>query len=348
MCDKGEDTILYYPTIQIEDGVWLRNAILYWDKVSSIVPGFNYSQTNSIEVEYLRNAGLYVPIFPAEMCGYEEIYREFCKVVKKNLGEHRKASNRNNRQMQIHMDKMNISNKKLVHIEKTPNDIIDYLLDEGIARKNCDGPWIDMNELDANIYMATLARYLAKIHKNVEIGTDKSRKFLYPYNRIRSKSVIDKQIYLNIAIQEALPVPNLNIPLDYLIDFKRQHREQLRCFKKRVDEFQWSLRKCENFEEFQERINDFQNEIARDLQEIDEVMNSNGIRKAKKALKILVPLGMELGGSILESRGIISAMEAKMANVAANLGVHFFCTEKEPQIDENKAYLFYGRKNGIM
>ncbi len=35
-------TILYYPKINIHDGSWLRNAILYWDEVSSIVPYENY------------------------------------------------------------------------------------------------------------------------------------------------------------------------------------------------------------------------------------------------------------------------------------------------------------------
>ena len=35
-------TILYYPTIDIQDGAWLRNAILYWDEVSSIVPYEGY------------------------------------------------------------------------------------------------------------------------------------------------------------------------------------------------------------------------------------------------------------------------------------------------------------------
>lgn len=29
-----ENKILYYPTIKIEDGVWLRNALLYWNKYS--------------------------------------------------------------------------------------------------------------------------------------------------------------------------------------------------------------------------------------------------------------------------------------------------------------------------
>ena len=65
-----------------------------------------------------------------------------------------------------------MSEKDRVHIDKTPSIILDYLLDEGIAKRNCDGPWIDMNEYDSNVYMATLARYLAKAHGNAEIGTD--------------------------------------------------------------------------------------------------------------------------------------------------------------------------------
>jgi hypothetical protein len=30
--------ILYYPTITLPPGGWLRQAILYWDQVGSIVP----------------------------------------------------------------------------------------------------------------------------------------------------------------------------------------------------------------------------------------------------------------------------------------------------------------------
>jgi len=31
-------SVLYYPTITIPPGSWLRNAVLYWDSVGSIVP----------------------------------------------------------------------------------------------------------------------------------------------------------------------------------------------------------------------------------------------------------------------------------------------------------------------
>ena len=53
-----EKTILYYPTIKIRDGHWLRNAILYWDKVASVVPGDGFRESNSLEIEYLRSTGI--------------------------------------------------------------------------------------------------------------------------------------------------------------------------------------------------------------------------------------------------------------------------------------------------
>lgn len=225
---REENTILYYPTIKIEDGVWLRNALLYWDKVSSIVPGSNYSDSNSAEVEYLWNAGLYEPIYPIEMQSDEDLCKEFCKKVKKNIKRHKNYSKTYSK---IHIDKMKMSNVDMIHIEKTPSSILDYLLDEGIAKRNCDGPWINMNEHDANVYMATLAKYLAKIHGNVEIGTDSNRKFLYPFISEKSKKKMDRQIYLNIAMQEILPVPNLDSSLEDIIDFKNQYKTNLSALR---------------------------------------------------------------------------------------------------------------------
>jgi hypothetical protein len=36
--DNPGRTILYYPTIDIPTGTWLRQALIYWDQVGSIVP----------------------------------------------------------------------------------------------------------------------------------------------------------------------------------------------------------------------------------------------------------------------------------------------------------------------
>ena len=342
---REENTILYYPTIKIEDGVWLRNALLYWDKVSSIVPGSNYNDTNSAEVEYLWNAGLYEPIYPIEMQRDEDLCKEFCKKVKKNIKRHKNYSKTYSK---IHIDKMKMSNTDMIHIEKTPSSILDYLLDEGIAKRNCDGPWINMNECDANVYMATLARYLAKIHGNVEIGTDSRRKFLYPYIPEKSKKKMDRQIYLNIAMQDILPVPNLDSPLEDIIDFKNQYKKELKCFKNRIDQFQGNLEECKNIKQLQERIQILQLEIESDLKEIDELMSESGMRRTKKALRTLVPVGLEAGIAMLGLEEIMSPIQTIIANAAVGLGAQLFCTEKELQLAEDKAYLFYARQNEMI
>lgn len=329
---REENTILYYPTIKIEDGVWLRNALLYWDKVSSIVPGSNYNDANSAEVEYLWDVGLYEPIYPIEMQSDEDLCKEFCKKVKKNIKRHKNYSKTYSK----------------IHIEKTPSSILDYLLDEGIAKRNCDGPWINMNERDANVYMATLARYLAKIHGNVEIGTDNCRKFLYPYIPEKSKKKMDRQIYLNIAMQDILPVPNLDSPLEDIIDFKKQYKNELKCFKNRIDQFQGDLEECKNVKQLQERIQILQLEIESDLKEIDKLMSGSGMRKTKKALRTLVPIGLEAGIAMLGLEEIMSPMQTIIANAAVGLGAQLFCTEKELQLAEDKAYLFYARQNEMI
>lgn len=59
-------SILYYPTIDIRDGTWLRNALLYWDSISSIVPYENY-EALSPELLYLEHCNVYRPVFPQEL-----------------------------------------------------------------------------------------------------------------------------------------------------------------------------------------------------------------------------------------------------------------------------------------
>ena len=59
-------SILYYPSMDIKDGIWLRNAMLYWDKIHSIVPN-QFDADYSPEVQALEERGLYSSITPDEL-----------------------------------------------------------------------------------------------------------------------------------------------------------------------------------------------------------------------------------------------------------------------------------------
>lgn len=345
MTTSEEKTMLYYPTIKIEDGIWLRNAILYWDKVSSIVPGLNFDEFNSIEIEYLRDVGIYEPIYPFELQQENGLCESFCIQVKKNL-KHRRKMKINGQNTRLYEDKLNIVD--MVHIDKTPEPILDYLLDKGIAQKNCDGTWIDMNTEDADIYMATLAKYLAKVHGNTEIGTDNCMKFYYPYSGGKGKKDIEKQVYLDVALQKILPVPNMDIPLSDIIDFKMRYERELRCFRRRIEAFQWDLKHCRDVEDIQDTTRMLQRQMDYDLQEIEELMSSSGIRRTKKTMRTLIPIGVATGIGLLAESAGIPAMGSALLGDIAGATASLFCANDDLQIEDKSAYLFYARENGFI
>ena len=336
---NNEKTLLYYPTIRIEDGIWLRNAILYWDKVSSIVPGMNFEEENTAEIEYLRREGIYEPIYPFELGENRQLCGIFCQQVKENIKSRRHLASCRRR---IHEEKLQMVD--MVHIDKTPQSILDYLLDEGIAQRNCDGVWINMNTTDADIYMATLARFLAYVHGNTEIGTDKRRNFLYPYSRKNVNSLEQSDIYLNIALQEILPVPNMDIPLENIIYFKKEHQRELRSFMYQIEDFQYVLKHCENVEEIKEQTLRFRRHIDENLDEIEELMKKQKIQGARKALQLLIPVGGQIIATSMELPVLYSAIITGIAEVTVN----FISHHAGEMNNENSAYLFHARKNEII
>ena len=349
-------TILYYPTIKIEDGPWLRNAIMYWDKISSIVPGVNYEEPNSIEVEYLRTAEIYEPIYPYELYGNQELCEEFCEQVKLNIEYQCRIRKpfHNVRDTSVHNDKMSmqsmvhVDKMDMVNINKTPSPILDYLLERGIATRNCDGAWVNMNSRDADVYMATLAKYLAKVHGNTEIGTDNVYKFYYPYSRKRYAHALEKQMYLDVALQEILPVPSMEVPIEVIIDFKNQYAKPLKKFRRRIEDYQWDLKRCECLEEIQERTLTFQRRIDEDIEEVEELMDEQQISRKRNAIQTLIPSIVETGFEILGARGVISPTETIMANKMIKIVTSMFYRREAVALNETNSYLFYARKEDLI
>lgn len=350
---EEKKSILYYPNIKIEDGYWLRNAILYWDEVASIVPGTNYDEVNSIEVEALRSAGIYKPVYPVELHNDEELCMRFCEEVSKNLRYRRKRRHAGggefsqNEYSRVHVEKMSMDMGSMVHIDKAPGTVLDMLIDEGVALRNCDGPWINMRTQDAEVYMSVLAKYLAATHNDMDIGTDKINKFFYPYRGNLSKATDNKQAYLDIALQEILPMPAMDIPLYDIIEFKNEHVKQLKCFRQRIEDFQWKLKHCTSRDEVYELTARFQSEIADEVDEIDELICTRDMRTFKKTLRTLIPLAVTTGAELLALKGEISQESAIGIGAVANL-MTLFGRENEEKYNEKNSFLFAARDNGII
>ena len=149
-------SILYYPTIDIQDGAWLRSALLYWDNVSSIVPYTDYADL-SPELLYLEHCGIYKPVFPRDLFA-SEYADDFTHTVIARIERRKRKRTRMSSIEEIHRKKIYAPRLyESIHYKKITSALYTYLLDNGLLRHSEDEDWIEMEAQAASIYMRTLA-----------------------------------------------------------------------------------------------------------------------------------------------------------------------------------------------
>ena len=342
-----EKTILYYPTIKIEDGMWLRNALLYWDNVASIVPNEEYEEQNSIEVEYLKSAGIYKPVYPQELLDNLRANDAFCKQIKSYIRTYNLIKN-NKYDIKQPVPTMMISRSKM------NADLYEHMLKNEIAIEANGEEWLAMDKRFARRYMSILARYLSSLHEDMEIGTDIESVFLNPYAHSFSSAKcsyqdVEEKMYLDMVLQNVLPVPNMDVSLQDVIDFKMEHQDKLRCFRRRLEKFQFDLQLCKNTEQISTRVCMFQREIDEDLQEIEELMKSRKIFQRRSAFRTCFSCALDVGISYLEKKKIVEF--PIVINVLRHIGSIFpesFINKEEIPIKDDSAYLFYASEWGMI
>lgn len=255
--------ILYYPTIDIQDGVWLRNAVLYWDAISSIVPFEEYDYF-SPEINYLRDEGIYYPSFPQDLfqSSYAHDFTEaFIRRLKyytcgKSYGrKNEKANNKGRRKAtdlhthaRIHKQKIHApAFKELVHALKVPPELHDILDDERyITDYGFDG-WMELDSRIAKIYMRTLAEYTVKAStQEMVIGSDQysSRQELY----FRSFPGANQRCY-SLSLNSCFPQPAMDVGIEDLLRFKEMRAQELQHFRLQLRELENDLARCQTIEE---------------------------------------------------------------------------------------------------
>lgn len=179
-------TILYYPTIDIQDGSWLRSALLYWDKISSIMPYSNYTGL-SPELRYLKECGIYKPLFPQEIFR-SEYNEDFVATVISRLEHYQeKVSSRRKRSNHLHAYSR-LCDRSLhdqIHYNKFSSEILEYLYTNSYISCSAND-WVEIDSQVASIYMQTLAEFVIKCYpEDIVLGTDKAKYLNHIYHPTR-------------------------------------------------------------------------------------------------------------------------------------------------------------------
>lgn len=342
-------SLLYYPKINIEDNEWLRNAILYWDEVCSIVPR-NCDYLISPELQYLEQQDFYRALNPMDLfiSDFRESFEDevikrlnYCINVKKD-----KAVN-------IHKDKIMMPDMNtIINYHKMSNKLYCFMEKNNLIQVHGNDVWLQMNSEVANLYMSILAKYLAKIdHNDVVIGTDSTTNFMKAYNKAINNN---GEICLINVMDRILPSPSLTVPIEDLIKFKNTRRNELLHFREVIDEYESQLKKSEDTSELKHMMVLFSNKLEREISDVEKLMKENRIEyrlsSLKSLIEIQVPNALFILGQAFGSPRWITGLSLA-TNGALAIGTNILkLRKKQDEVFSNCgfSYLYYAKQSGII
>lgn len=308
---------LYYPTINISSQDWINKSILYWDKISSIVPesDFDYLLPH---LKDLRDRGLYVETNPSEL-----IHHESCKAFDKEFKEQITGKILNKKLSKkaflIHKTKMSNS---MVHINKVSNGLFDWLEQNSLARTERDynGEWYVFEERTALIYMSLLSKYLSLLKTGLVPSTDK-----LIYQKLgfspgpSSKGNID---CLRIKLRDILPAP-VDVSTDKIIKFKEKHEDEFNNFLNDINEYSLSFRTASAKDELKAILAQYNSVIISEKKKLAKTLKENNISSIFGSLNTIIGSGSGymfglLAGTLTTlPAGVISAAGAALGGATA-------------------------------
>lgn len=351
-------TILYYPTISIPTGSWLRQALLYWDEIGSIVPK-EWDNKALIplgpDLEFLQNEGEFRPFNPQDLImrdrGWEELQEleiEFRSIVESSL-------------FQNLINTKEIVFTSHVHRDKVSGELFNEFLEpRGLATFiERDHDWYLFEKNTALLYMSLLAKYLSDIDiQSTVAGTDRIeyQNLIYA---ISSKNI--GIACLDTRFRNALPIPRDDISLSDIVKFKHNRRLELLNFRNLLNDFQSKLSNSNDIREVNEIIVDFKEKLEKGISNISDLMQDSKISTIAGSFRTIFNMKSP---TLLSTFGVTAGLATKTCELPVEwtiaglgtmglieIGCHMIDIRNEKRAtlrDSPFSYLYHSKQEGIV
>lgn len=343
-------TLLYYPTMNIPNNEWIRNALLYWDELGSIIPE-EYLNKSILEphILYLIDEGIFIPKHTNNlelhyskgnwMDNFADEFKtlimcdEFKKLLPTNL---------------------NFANK--IYHGILLDKVLNFLKENKLAQ-SINEDWIEIEEYTSLIYMSILAKYLASFDdNNVSIGTD------FPiYHSLMFKPVNNDigTSYIANNMNGVFPVPSLETDIKDIIKFRKKRRDNLLHFRQLINEFENSISKAESIEEIKEKLNLFSENLELGVSDISRILKDSKIEMTISSIKSLIDIKSP---TLLTSMAMLIDSTTKIVDLPLKISLPGLAIMSSIQLFHNyiqfkknnilrkspHAYLYYAQKEGYI
>jgi hypothetical protein len=352
---------IYYPTI-IPPLSWLKKAVFYWDKVSSIIPeeweknpviDSPYAKKSYETVKTLIGEGIFEPTRTNSNQGlnenfdlYYNLYRELQELCAKGIIKKRKKINLESEQyFRIHNKKLSLQIS--VFFDKLG------LLKRDIKKLD----WLSLEKKTSLIYMALLAKALADIDPDFTVVcTDNPE-----YERIVFQSNDPKDSFrsLRTNLLEILPSPREDASIEEIIKFRKKRRSELLAFRDVIDNFERDISNAENYQAIKEIIVQNEERIEKERNKLRESLANSKISSVLATASTLIDVkSPSLWETITLSIGSAAALIPPFISVPIIAGTASIQvgsvlvnkhSEKTAKIRESPfSYLYLAEKKGLI
>ncbi|WP_269235017.1 DUF6236 family protein [Flavobacterium flavigenum] len=348
-----ERILLYYPSINIPDGNWLRNSLLYTDKVASIFPFENIEDERvNDETKALYDEGLYKPIsafkeFKPSDKELETFETNFIDTL--NSEEFQKLQNiyqRYNRQKNLGFGDY------AMYVNKLTENISDYLRHTNRLRFDYYEE-VRVEKFSAIIYMSMLADYLACVNKDLVIPSTDQQEF----ERLAFQLADNKILTHRIQLDNCLPTPSPATSIKDIIKFKKKRKFELLQFREVLDKVESEINSTDNLADRKLKLIQFHEKIQKELIEIKKLLGDSKLDFALNCFSSLLDFKQKEVAGTATGLGLASAgLAASMPFVGLGAGALILSgtlvssyKKINRQVESNSSsYLYFAQQAGIL
>lgn len=273
---------LYFPYIALPDDAWTVKSLLYWDKLSSIVPWDHLEcpEQTSAFMRALLTEGLVQPVVPAwHLHRIERFEENFIALIEHRL-----------RRSHLPIDELpDMHGTTRIHVEKL-QDIQRFLVDARLARR-VDRIWYDVETTTANLFMAYLAACLGAIPEVDATPVTNNAVFAAGMRSPRLARTVADPVHRyksrEVVLRHLLPAPAGPVELSKLLHFKQQYGYLLPPLRASVEAHCTRVALLPDADDRIEANEAFLRECRQQISEIEEAMRP---AFGKVVFSSLVPL----------------------------------------------------------
>jgi hypothetical protein len=296
---------LYYPWIDIDNEGWLKNAILYWDQIQTIVPQSIKQPYSMRTARDFQDSGLLEPLFvESSVDEVEELTSDVLTYINSPEGADILTSDNYSKYRHIHPSKFSERVQRLLrlHPEKLSHEI-KHIIRHSLS----DDEWFHVDERFGNFYMTLLATRLSerrglglltdtptsdRLSNAAKLDAGFTLLDLHPRRRMfgfdgysegilrhKQPSTLAQGALANLVINRIQIDPET--PARKIIQFKKDYSDELGLFRSKVADLTSAISAEQPFESLMQRVNDiYTNEFKPELSTFKKILKASKIKWA--------------------------------------------------------------------